>query len=147
MYGVPPGRILDLISRVLIADTDAGLRQRLYGRLLDLDIFSDCVSSAADAIQKLDESDFGLVIADVALPGGVEQLLERIGTMSRKLRPIVLVLAGAPEAARSLDVEIVQIVLRRPVDVQQIVDLVQSCLRSGKAREEARDGNGRHAVS
>jgi hypothetical protein len=68
--------------------------------------------------------------------------------MNKAERPIVLVLAGAPESARGLDVEIVQIVLRRPVDVSQVVDLVRSCVRNssnGKhagAGDENGDGNG-----
>jgi len=134
--------------RVLIADTDAGLRQRLYGRLLDIDVFSDCVATGPDALQKLEESGYSLVIADVGLPnGGIEQIVAHIGTMRREDRPIVLVLAGAPEAARTLDVEIVQIVLRRPVDINQLIDLVRSCLRSsGAPRREPRDGDSTHVT-
>lgn len=127
----------------MIADTDAALRQQLSARLLDLDVFSDCASNAADALGKLDESSYSLVVVDVGLPdGGVEQILGRIAAFPEKgkRRPIVLVLASKPEAARSLDVEIVQIVLRRPVDMRQLLDLVRSCLRSAAApRRDRRD--------
>lgn len=73
---------------------------------------------------------------------GVEQIVGRIAAFPEegKRRPIVLVLANKPEAARSLDVEIVQIVLRRPVDMRQLIDLVQSCLRSAASpRRDRRD--------
>lgn len=126
------GRIT-LGTRVLIADTDLELRQRLYSRFLELDLFSDCVSNAGEALQKLDESSYALLIVDVGLPsGGIERVIDRIDRMERAARPIVLVLAPNAEAARSLDVEIVQIVLRRPVDVPQLVDLVASCLRTSE---------------
>ena len=131
--------------RALIADTDLELRQRLYSRLLQADIFSDCVATAGEALQKLEESPYGLVIADVGLPnGGIERVVEWIARMERRARPIVLVLAPTAEAARTLDVEIVQIVLRRPVDVAQVVDLVRSCLRNSAAgrRRERTDGDG-----
>jgi len=135
-----------LLSRVLIADTDAALRQQLSARLLDLDVFSDCISNAPDALAKLEESSYSLVIADVGLPdGGIEQILGRIATFpeSGKRRPIVLVLASRPEATRTLDVDVVQIVLRRPVDMSQLIDLVRSCLRSAAApRRDRRDGDG-----
>ena len=36
-----------------------------------------------------------------------------------------------------LDVDIVQIVLRRPVNLSQLVDVVKSCLRSAGARANA----------
>jgi DNA-binding response OmpR family regulator len=120
--------------RVLIADADAGLRQQLYGALLEHDIFSDCVASTHDAVEKLARERYGLVVIDVALPhGDVEQVIARIHDMPAASRPVVLVLAAKPEAARTLDVEIVQIVLRRPVLLGQLVDLVRSCLRSAAA--------------
>lgn len=146
-----PRQETPLLSRVLIADTDAALRQQLYARLLDLDVFSDCASNAADALAKLEESNYNLVIADVGLPdGGIEKLLARIATFpeSGKRRPIVLVLASRPESTRTLDVDVVQIVLRRPVDMHQLIDLIRSCLRSAAApRRDRREGEADHARS
>ena len=99
-----------------------------------MDVFSDCVSTAADALAKLDDAEYGLVIADMDMPSrGVERIVSRVAELPADKRPIVLVVAGSAEAARSLDVEIVQIVLRRPVNVRQIVDLIASCLRSSNA--------------
>lgn len=124
---------ITLESRVLIADTDAALRQQLYGELLNIDVFSDCAGNATDALAMLDESSYGLVIADVGLASnGIEQVISRIAAMDHASRPIVLVVAENAEGARSLDVEIVQIVLRRPVNVPQVVDLIASCVRSAK---------------
>jgi DNA-binding NtrC family response regulator len=129
-----------LIPRVLIAESDAALRQRLYGRLLDIDVYSDCESVVADALARLDETEYGLVIADVDIPaGGVERIVSRIAAMPPEKRPIVLVVAASAEAARSLDVEIVQIVLRRPVNVSQIVELISSCIRSSSAQRPERN--------
>ena len=121
------------------------LRQRLYSRFLDIDVFSDCVPTAAEAIAKLDETPYALVIADIGLPnGGIEHLVARIARFEPNRRPIVLVLAASAEAARSLDVEIVQIVLRRPVDIPQLVDMVQNCARSSlrRARPRREEGDG-----
>lgn len=117
--------------RVLIADTDAALRQQLFSGLLEADIYSDCVSTTADALAKLDEERYALIVIDVALPpGDVETVITRIHAMPVADRPVVIVLAAKPEAARTLDVDIVQIVLRRPVLLRQLVEIVQSCLRS-----------------
>jgi DNA-binding response OmpR family regulator len=137
------------VPRVLIADGDAALRQQLFSALLTLDIFSDCVAGVADALSKLDEEKFGVVVVDVSL-GEIEPVIERIGRMPPDERPVVLVLAGNSEAARSLDVEIVQIVLRKPVNVPQLVDVVRSCVRNSAARGDAtlsRKRNGDHATS
>ena len=87
---------------------------------------------------KLAEQEYGVVVIDVALPfGDVERVIAHIERMPTALRPVVLVLAANPESARSLDVEIVQIVLRRPVNLPQLVDVVRSCIRS---HARARDG-------
>lgn len=126
------------VRRVLIADADAGLRQQLYSALLDHNIFSDCVSNTRDALEKLGAERYGVVVVDVGLPSGeVEDVIGRLAQMPAAQRPVVLVLAANPEAARSLDVDIVQIVLRRPVHLSQLVDVVKSCLRSAGARANA----------
>ena len=135
----------------MIADTDPELRQRLYGRLLEIEVHSDCVATAAEAVDKIEETPYALLIVDVGLPHrGVEQLLARVSRMESRRRPIVLVLAPSAEATRSLDVDIVQIVLRRPVDVAQLVDLVRNCVRSA-AKGDRRgksdgDSDGRRQV-
>jgi DNA-binding response OmpR family regulator len=116
--------------RVLIADGDLPLRQQLFSALLETDIYSDVVANTTDAIQKLAEERYGLIVVDVGLPeGDVEKVIACIHQMPAGQRPVVLVLAAKPEAARTLDVDIVQIVLRRPIVVRQLVDLVRSCLR------------------
>ncbi len=132
--------------RVLIADADASVRRQLYGALLEHDIFSDCVVSTTDALEKMATERYGLLVIDVALPfGDVETVIARVHEMPPSSRPVVLVLAANPEATRSLDVEIVQIVLRRPVVLAHLVDLVRNCLRSaaaGRPDTTAHDGNG-----
>ena len=140
LYPPFPAGLYTLESRVLIADTDAELRQRLYRRLLDIDVFSDCAANAGEALQKLDENTtYGVILVDAGLPhGGVERVVDRIDRMERAQRPIVIVLAAVPQSTRSLDVEIVQIVLRRPVDLTQLVDVVQSCIRSTAAGRQRR---------
>lgn len=123
------------VRRVLIADADLALRQQLFGALLDHDVFSDCVGNTTDALEKLTAEKYGVVVMDVALPtGDVERVIRSIATMAAAERPVVLVLAANPEQARSLDVDIVQIVLRRPVHMQQLVDVVRSCIRSAGKR-------------
>lgn len=129
--------VADLGARVLIADTDPALRQRLYSKLLDLDIFSDCVSNGRDALEKLDETYYTVVLLDLALTGpDALSILDRLAQVPPDQRPVVLVLAGTPDAARALDVEIVQIVLRRPVNLTQISELVRSCIRTAAARKQ-----------
>lgn len=118
-------------SRVLVADRDVHVRQQLYGALLEMNVFSDCVGSTGEALAKLGEERYGVILIDVDLPpGNVNDVLRKVAEMPPRERPVVLALAAQPETARSLDVDIVQIVLRRPIQLRQLLDLIASCLRS-----------------
>ena len=130
--------------RVLIADGDAALRQQLCSALLGFDVFADSVGTTHDALERLAGDRYGVVVLDVALaPGDVERVIAAIANTPVRERPVVLVLAANPEAARSLDVEIVQIVLRRPVNFPQLVDVVRSCVKDSRGRgASAARGNG-----
>ena len=135
---------------MLIADSDPHLRQLLFSALLAADVFSDSVGNVPDALDKLRGETYGVVVVDVALPGGnPEQVVARIAELDRSLRPVVLVLASNPTAARSLDVDIVQIVLRKPVALRQTVELIRSCAQNAPVRvARAEDGNdGPYAIS
>ena len=122
------------VPRVLIADADAALRQQLFSALLSFDVFSDGVGTAADALTRLAEERYGVVVIDVGLQAGVDRVIASIAGMPLAQRPVVLVLAANPETTRSLDVEIVQIVLRKPLNLPQLVDVVRSCVRSSQKR-------------
>jgi DNA-binding NtrC family response regulator len=136
--------------RVLIADSDSTVRQQLYAALLAVDVLSDVVSSVPDAIDKLDAGDYGVVLVDIALPGGdLEQVLARIARFPE--RPVVLVAALHPAAARALDVEIVQIVMRKPLGLRQTVEVIRSCVENALTHrapaETDNDGNGDQLAS
>jgi len=139
------------VPRVLIADSDPHLRQLIYSALLAVDVFSDCVGTVPDALDKLREEAYGVVVVDVALPDGdPEQIVARIAEIGRDERPVVLVLASNPAAARSLDVDVVQIVLRKPIALRQTVELIRSCVQSAPARvapPEDEDGAGPQVIS
>lgn len=122
-------------SRVLIADADVTLREQLFSALLNVDVFSDSVATPADALTKLAEEQYGVVVVDVG--HDIDRVIAHIAEMPAAQRPVVLVLATNPEAARSLDVEIVQIVLRKPLNLAQLVDVVRSCVRSARRNRAA----------
>ena len=137
------------VPRVLIADSDPQLRQLLYSALLAVDVFSDCVSTVPDALAKLSEEPYAVVLVDVDLPGGnAEQIVSVIAGIGQAERPVVLVIASNPAHARSLDVDVVQIVLRKPLALRQTVDLIRSCVQSAAMGVvEEGDGDSDHVTS
>jgi DNA-binding NtrC family response regulator len=134
--------------RVLIADSDAGARSQLFTALLAVDVFCDLAGNVPDACQKLEDETYGVVLIDIALPGGhPEDVLARIAEMPVLRRPVVLVVANDASSARSLDVDVVQIVLRRPLSLRQTVDVIRSCVANAVAREDGdEDGDDVRAV-
>ena len=127
--------------RVLIADSDASVRQQLSRALLAVDVSSDVASSVPGMLQRLDAETYGVILVDITLPGGdPEQVLARIAAQKPEDRPVVIVVASNPASARSLDVEIVQIVLRRPLSLRQTVEVISSCVGNA-ADDAAADGN------
>jgi DNA-binding response OmpR family regulator len=138
-----------LNAQVLIADSDPGLRQRLHARLLHHNVNADCVSTAPEALEKLNERPYVLVAADLGLPhGGIDHVISRISRLEPGRRPIVLILAATAEGAKGLDVDIVQIVIRRPVEIEALVALIRSCLESSShpKRKAVVDGDGESAA-
>jgi DNA-binding response OmpR family regulator len=122
-------------QRVLIADGDERLRRKLYGMLLDREIFSDCVTDSAAAVSKLREEGYALVLLDLGMPpNGADDVFAAVASIPRGRRPFIIALATHQDA-RSLDVEVVQIVLRKPFDTAAAADIVQSCMRSAARRE------------
>lgn len=129
----------DRRARVLIADADAVLRRNLNKRLLDAEVFADCVADGRMALEALEASSYAVVILDLALLHvSSERVLEAIAAMPPASRPVVLVLAARSDA-RSLDVDVVQIVLRKPCNLAQLSEIVQSCVKSaGESRRDDR---------
>jgi CheY-like chemotaxis protein len=90
-----------MTGRVLIADGDPALRQRISAALIEAEVFVDAAASARDALTRLMSDSYNVVTLDVALPGDVDLVLGRIAAMPERARPVVLALAASAEAARS----------------------------------------------
>jgi DNA-binding response OmpR family regulator len=129
-----PGVSVARAERVLIAEADPAVRRLLFTALLDRDLYSDTAADAAEVFERLSQRRYAMVILDLGLPGATsEEVLERFRGGAAIDRPIVVV-TGNPEGARGLDHELVQIVLRRPLNLGQLAELAESCLRG--MREE-----------
>jgi DNA-binding response OmpR family regulator len=125
-----PAHWLMTDSRVLIADNDGVVRRQLFKRLLDYEIFADCVADGAAAISRLDERSYTMLILDIGLEKSDAYLvLDRVRALPRAQRPIVLALVTSQDS-RSLDVDVVQVVLRKPIRIGDLTDLIRSCLRT-----------------
>jgi len=131
--------VAELGVKVLIADGSAVIRRALFSKLLDLDVFSDTVGTGREALEKLGEQSYAVVLLDLALPGiEPEQIVNAIGRLELRQRPVVIAFATT-EAARTLDVELVHIVMRKPIDILQVAEIVQSCVKTAGMKRGSKD--------
>ena len=122
--------------RVLIAESDLELRERLRHHLLERGVLSDIAANGGDALAQLDGRQYEIVLLDLALPiVGALQVFQRLAEIPSGERPIVMVTATNQDA-RMLDVELVQVILRKPLDAAAIGEVVANCLRP-EARAES----------
>jgi DNA-binding NtrC family response regulator len=114
-------------ARVLIAEGDAEIRKRLYANLLALDVFSDCVADGKAALAALRERPYGIVIVDLAVEKiDATQIIGAVGELQAP-RPMVLATTGS-DGRPSVDSELVQIVLRKPFSIEDLAEIVRSCI-------------------
>jgi CheY-like chemotaxis protein len=117
-------------ERVLIADADPGIRRQLSKRLLDAGVIADSVADGKLALAQLREHSYAVILLDLQLPGvGAEQILNFLSISPVRPRPVILVVANGT-AGRTLDVDLVQIVLRKPCNLTQLSELIESCVKS-----------------
>jgi len=121
---------------ILIAEGDRTLRELLCRRLLTLDVVVEEAEDGREAIQILEERHPAIVVVDLALPlmDGYA-VIDRVRGLPRSERPMVLVTAERG-VVHTLDVDLVQVVLRKPFDVRQVADVIASCLTALRSRRK-----------
>jgi DNA-binding response OmpR family regulator len=139
-----PG-VKQLGGRVLVALAQSDLRREIYRRLLEAEVFADSVGDGRQALEQLAENRYGILLLDMDLDRdlpGVDafQLLDRVCNLDARRRPIVIVVAS-PEAIPSLDTDVITMIVRTPVKVGQLVEMIESCAR---ALSNLEAGGGEH---
>lgn len=126
-------------SRVLIADGETDLRKRLRSELLALDVFSDCVTDGKGALAALQERPYAVVVVDLALEKiQAAQVIEAIGALPAP-RPMVLATTNS-DGRPTIDSELVQIILRKPFAVDDIAEIIRSCIAASRASQRPARG-------
>jgi CheY-like chemotaxis protein len=120
--------------RVLVADDDPAIRalvSRVFMRR-GYDVWS--ASDGADAIQKLDENSFDLLVLDLMMPRvdgvGVINHLAARGTPGP---PILVMTAAVPDILRRLPRDRVARVISKPFDLDQLTQFADEAIRGSGA--------------
>ena len=126
-----PGR-----RSVLVVDDDPGL-QGLFTTLLGRDGFSvDCAPNGRQAFEYLKRGSYSVILLDLMMPdvNGFE-LLDRLERDSPSLLRRIIVLTGAAQrVVDGLDPKRVFSVIRKPFDINDLMDTTKECAHGRLAR-------------
>ena len=115
---------------ILVVDDDPALRT-MFARALDSLGDVSCAVNGIDAVRRLSEKTFGLILMDLHMPGLdgftiLKLLTNRTGP--NRDTPVVVVSADISDSARALALERAVFAFTKPVRIVQLVDLVSSAL-------------------
>ncbi|MFB6286262.1 MAG: response regulator [Candidatus Bipolaricaulia bacterium] len=129
----------DATSRsVLVVDDESNVRLTLRQALEDLGLTVDAVSEGTEALARLDENDYDLMLLDLRMPGlGGLETLEKTRRQAPDL-PVVIVTAhgtvkNAVQAMRRGAVD----VLLKPISLDALRDLVDQVFREPSTPPDA----------
>lgn len=125
-------------QRILVVDDEKNIRLTLAQALESSGLLVQTAGDGAEALQKVTEADFSLVLLDLKLPGldGLE-VLRRIRQSRPKLRVIIITAHGtiayAVEALKAGAVDF----LRKPFSPNEIREIVRRVLARPDPQEKA----------
>jgi len=110
--------------RALIVEDDPAIRKLVEKLLLRKGIDVDSAREGRQAIEKLKDSDYSVLILDLMLPemNGFE-IIEFIKKNHIKI-PIAVVSAVSHQALTNLDLDVVKLVISKPFDVDEFTSAV-----------------------
>jgi DNA-binding response OmpR family regulator len=111
-------------------EDDAAIRSLLFTVLRRRGFKVDTSSNGADAMEHLEHCVYCVILLDLMMPvmSGYEFLAD-LERRQNEQRPLVIVLtAGAPP--RDLNPDVVAGTIRKPFDIEMLVDTVAACLSS-----------------
>jgi DNA-binding response OmpR family regulator len=119
-----------LEKRILIVDDDDAIRMLLFTVLRKRGFRVDSARNGEEAVEKSRLCRYSIVLLDLMMPrmSGYEYL-EQIEQWPPDQRPLVLVLTAGTEP-RNLNPQIVAGTIRKPFDIELLLDTIEACIRT-----------------
>lgn len=115
-------------KRVLVVDDNDAIRSTLVAVLRRRGLIADSARDGVEALEFLDLCSYSLMLLDSTMPrldgAGV---LRHLRTLEPARRPFVLVLTAGNES-RDLDPFLVAGTVRKPFDIEVLLDTVAACI-------------------
>lgn len=125
--------------RVLFVERDESL-QRLFVRLLTpAGVEVDVAGHPGEGVRLLEREKYCALVLDVTdEPVEALQMIEHLSLLLPAERPVVLAVTD-PALGLRLDAEVVSLVIRKPYDIQTVIDVVGACVGAHIARFAVRN--------
>ena len=123
--------------KILIVDDEEGIRESLSSILRDEQYSVDAVGSAEEALERINDGDFEVVLLDIWLPGmdGLETL-GRIQSVSRPPEVIMISGHGTIETAvRATKLGAFDFI-EKPLSLEKIIVLVRNAVQQHRLEDE-----------
>ena len=116
------------VKRILVVDDDEAIRALMLTIFRRRGIAVDTARNGAEALERLQHCRYAVMLLDLMMPvlSGWE-VLERMATHDPASRPVIIVLTAGNEP-RDLNADLVAGTLRKPFDVELLLDGVTACL-------------------
>lgn len=128
------------LSRVLVVDDEADIRELIDLTLARMGLATECVGSVAEARAALAASDFQLCLTDMRLPDGEGLEIVRLITEHHPQTPVAVITAygSAENAVAALKAGAFDY-LAKPVGLEQLRALIKSALRLPGGGQDSED--------
>ncbi|HET7711034.1 MAG TPA: response regulator [Thermoanaerobaculia bacterium] len=127
-------------KRVLVVEDDDSIRTLLATLLRRRGLHVDTARDGGEALERVRSSRYGIILLDMMMPRvNGEGVLSELALLPEAARPVVIVLTAGPEP-RNLDSNLVAGLLRKPFDIQMLVDTVGACLVTMMQRAQRQPG-------
>ena len=121
--------------RILIVDDDEHVAAGIHRALALRGYAAEMCGSAEEALERLDEQAWDLVISDLRLPGmNGERFLHRVATLQPAARRILITGFGTPEAELWMRHEVDDWLIK-PFTTQQLLQAVQRLFPAGAGED------------
>lgn len=126
-------------KRILVVDDDDAIRALLMTILRRRGFAVDMARHGGEAIECLAKCHYAVMLLDLMMPvlNGWD-VLDRISQMDAAIRPVIIVLTAGTEP-RDLKAELVSGTVRKPFDVELLLESVMACMGTLSTRPQLPD--------
>ena len=126
-------------KRILVVDDDEAIRALLLTVLRRRGFSVDAARNGAEALERLARCHYAVMLLDLMMPilSGWD-VLQKIVELPRTDRPTIIVLTAGSEP-RDLNAEVVAGTVKKPFDVELLLDGVAACVASLPDRTQPPD--------